>query len=158
MEGTSSRRSRKWWVMEKSEKKKKCTARTLNDASLWPFDSLMVVRHASLCVPSVPFSLLFLSPIFLYSSIYPSASYPTRCTLRTPLQVPTIRRGASSAKGATLASKSGISSTPWGCSAYCLSTASCETTRKLSQDLKTLFVRYNLESFRFVRLATLKSD
>lgn len=71
-------------------KKKKSPARTSNDASLWPFGSLMVVRHASLCVPSLPCPSTGLS-LSTRLSIPPPPAHPTRCTLRTPrIEIPTI--------------------------------------------------------------------
>lgn len=73
----------------KNRRKKEGRTRTLNDASLWPFGSLMVARHASLCVPSAPSLRPPFLPISLYSSIYPpSRATPLGCTLRTPLKSP----------------------------------------------------------------------
>ena len=99
------------------EKKEKCPARTLNDASLWPFGSLMVVRHANLRVPSVPFPsavpFAYLS-LFVYLSLYQAT--PLAAPFARLWQIPTIVRRISlpRRKGAALASKSRIISTLWG--------------------------------------------
>ena len=74
-----------------------------HDASLWPFGSLMVVRHASLCVPSVPFPLCptYLS-LFVYLSLHSRPPHSGAPFARLESRSPTIREPLRRRKGLLL--------------------------------------------------------